>query len=150
MLEYLAQGFIILGIILITVEVLVLGLSTFVLLFAGVAMILSGTLMVSNLIETSWIWAFSTTTSFTLLLSLLFWKPLKAMQNKVEVTESKTEFSDKQFVLEQDVDIKGEAQYQYSGIQWQLKSQQPINKGELVKVDKIEVGVLWVSVVDKG
>ncbi len=147
MLDYLAQGFIILGIILITVEVLVLGLSTFVLLFAGVAMILSGSLMVFGLIETSWIWAFSSTTAFTFLLSILFWKPLKAMQNKVEVSESKTEFSDKEFVLEQDVDIKGESQYQYSGIMWQLKSQNEISKGTLVKVDKIEVGVLWVSEV---
>lgn len=147
MLDYLAQGFIILGIILITVEVLVLGLSTFVLLFAGVAMILSGSLMVFELIETSWIWAFSSTTAFTFLLSILFWKPLKAMQNKVEVSESKTEFSDKEFVLEQDVDIKGESQYQYSGIMWQLKSQNEISKGTLVKVDKIEVGVLWVSEV---
>ena len=113
MLDYLAQGFIIVGIILVTTEVLVLGLSTFVLLFAGVAMILSGSLMVLELIETSWIWAFSTTTSFTVWLSLLFWKPLKAMQNKVEVSESKTEFSDKEFVLEQDVDSNGESQYQY-------------------------------------
>lgn len=150
MLDYLAQGFIIVGIILVTTEVLVLGLSTFVLLFAGVAMILSGSLMVLELIETSWIWAFSTTTSFTLLLSLLFWKPLKAMQNKVEVSESKTEFSDKEFVLEQDVDINGESQYQYSGIMWQLKSQSEISKGTLVKVDKIEVGVLWVSAVEKS
>ena len=148
MLEYLAQGFIILGIILITVEVLVLGLSTFVLLFAGVAMILSGSLMVFELIETSWIWAFSSTTAITFLLSVLFWRPLKAMQNKVEASESKTEFSDKEFVLEQDVDIKGESQYQYSGIMWQLKSQHEISKGTLVKVDKIEVGVLWVSEVD--
>ncbi|WP_438462800.1 NfeD family protein [Marinomonas sp. PE14-40] len=148
MLEYLAQGFIILGIILITVEVLVLGLSTFVLLFAGVAMILSGSLMVFELIETSWIWAFSSTTAITFLLSVLFWKPLKAMQNKVEVSESKTEFNDKEFVLEQNVDIKGESQYQYSGIMWQLKSQHEISKGTLVKVDKIEVGVLWVSEVD--
>ena len=147
MLEYLAQGFIILGIILITVEVLVLGLSTFVLLFAGVAMILSGSLMVFELIETSWIWAFSATTAFTFLLSVLCWKPLKAMQNKVEVSESKTEFSDKEFVLEHDVDINGESQYQYSGIMWQLKSQNEISKGTLVKVDKIEVGVLWVSEV---
>ena len=148
MLEYLAQGFIILGIILITVEVLVLGLSTFVLLFAGVAMILSGSLMAFHLIETSWIWAFSSTTLLTFLLSVLFWKPLKAMQNKVDDKETKTEFSDKQFVLEQDVDIKGESQYQYSGVQWQLKSQQSIVKGTLVKVDKIEVGVLWVSEAD--
>jgi membrane protein implicated in regulation of membrane protease activity len=148
MLDYLAQGFIILGIILITVEVLVLGLSTFVLLFAGLAMILSGGLMLLDLMETSWVWALSATTAFTLLLSLIFWKPLKAMQNKVEVSESKTEFSDKQFVLEQDVDIKGESQYQYSGVQWQLKSHSPIAQGSLVKVDKIEVGVLWVSVIE--
>lgn len=148
MLDYLAEGFIILGIILITLEVLVLGLSTFVLLFAGFAMILSGSLMVFEVIVTSWIWAFSSATAFTLLISLIFWKPLKAMQNKVEVSESKTEFSDKQFVLEQDVDIKGESKYQYSGIQWQLKSQAPIAKGSLVKVDKIEVGVLWVSIID--
>lgn len=148
MLDYLAQGFIILGIILITLEVLVLGLSTFVLLFAGLAMILSGGLMLLEVIETSWIWAFSSTAVFTLLFSLIFWKPLKAMQNKVEVSETKTEFSDKQFLLEQDVDIKGESQYQYSGIQWQLKSLEPINKGSLVKVDKMEVGVLWVTLVD--
>lgn len=148
MLDYLAQGFIILGIVLITLEVLVLGLSTFVLLFAGIAMILSGGLMLLEIIETSWIWAFSSTTLMTALLSVIFWKPLKAMQNKVEVSETKTEFSDKQFVLEQDVDIKGESQYQYSGVQWQLKSVKPIAKGNLVKVDKIEVGVLWVSAVD--
>jgi len=46
------------------------------------------------------------------------------------------------------VDIKGESQYQYSGIQWQLKSLEPISKGSLVTVDKMEVGVLWVSLID--
>ena len=149
MLEYLAQGFILIGILLITIEVLVFGFASVILLFVGAAMIVSGCAMLLGFLETSWLWAFSSTSGLTFIFSLAFWKPLKAMQNKVDHKETKTEFSDKTFVLEEDVDVQGDSQYQYSGVMWQLKSQQAIQQGTLVKVDKIEVGVLWVSPVNE-
>ncbi|KEY91310.1 membrane protein [Candidatus Photodesmus blepharus] len=145
MVENPDQIFIIVGIILIIIEVALLGESAFIFLFTGISMIFSGVLMGFNFIETNWLWAFSLTTAFTVLLLLIFWKPLKKIQNKVEKSEDKTDFYNKEFILEEYVDMQSESKYHYSGIQWNLKSFHPIEKGTLVKIDKIEVGIIWIK-----
>ncbi|WP_187649145.1 NfeD family protein [Candidatus Photodesmus katoptron] len=144
-MEYLSYSLVILGIILITIEVSIFGISTFVFLFAGLGMISSGFLMIFSFINSSFISAFLSTSILTILFFLILWKPFKILQNKLDTRKIKTDFHSKEFILENDIDILSKSTHWYSGIQWEIKCLQPIKKGTLVQIDKIEVGVLWVK-----
>lgn len=144
-LPYLPQGLIVAGLIALIVEIMVLGLATFFLLFLGAALILTGLVMQLGIISTNATLALWSVTLMTAILALVFWRPLKRIQNRSRQKHVSTEFTDHSFLLEKDVDRQGRSQHTYSGIQWKLKSTQPIPAGTWVKVDKIEVGVMWVS-----
>jgi inner membrane protein len=144
-MEYFSQLLIVIGILLIIAELTIFGLATFVLLFLGVSLIVNGSLMYFNVLESTWLVALWSNALLTFVLALLFWKPLKRFQNQTEKVEGQSDFSDKEFTLEADVDKRGLTEYQYSGVMWMLKSHEPIEAGTLVKVSKIDVGVIWVE-----
>ncbi|ODC04621.1 activity regulator of membrane protease YbbK [Terasakiispira papahanaumokuakeensis] len=144
-LPYLPQGLIVAGIMALIVEVMVLGLATFFLLFFGVALILTGLVMQFDVISTNATLALWSVTLMTGILALVFWRPLKRIQTSSRQQHVSTEFTDHSFLLEKDVDRQGLSQHTYSGIRWKLKSTHPIPAGTWVKVDKIEVGVMWIS-----
>lgn len=144
-LAYLPQGLIVAGLIALIVEIMVLGLATFFLLFLGAALILTGLVMQLGIISTNATLALWSVTLMTAILALVFWRPLKRIQNRSHQHHVSTEFTDHSFLLEHDVDRQGHSQHTYSGIRWKLKSTHPIPAGTWVKVDKIEVGVMWIS-----
>jgi len=147
LLQNLAESLMVLGAIALIIEVAVLGFSTFVLFFFGLSLLITGGLMTAGMLPASGSAAFWSNAVLTALLSLALWKPLKTAQSKTDEKQVKTDFADHSFVLESDVDIKGEALYQYSGISWKLKSLQPLEKGTHVYISRMEVGVLWVDAV---
>ena len=57
------------------------------------------------------------------------------------------DFADILFVLDDDLNSDNVVTHQYSGIEWKIKSNTPLEKGTQVKVVKKEVGVLWVEAV---
>ena len=143
--DNIAQTLVIAGIVALIIEVVILGFATFVLLFLGLSLVLSGSMMYAELITPSWLNALWVNAVLTFLLALLLWKPLKRMQNNVESSDVKSDFAEIEFALSDDVNQNSTVHYAYSGIQWQLKSQSPITKGTMVKVIKKEVGVLWIE-----
>lgn len=145
LLQNLAESLMVLGILALIVEVAVLGFSTFVLFFFGLSLLITGGLMTLDVLSANASTAFWSNAILTALLSLSLWQPLKKMQSQTDDKQVKHDFADHSFVLDSDVDSKGESLYQYSGINWKLKSEQPIEKGTLVRIARMEVGVLWVE-----
>ncbi|MEC8138870.1 MAG: NfeD family protein [Pseudomonadota bacterium] len=144
---HLAEALMIISVIALIVEVAVLGMSTYVLLFLGLSLFASGLLMNIGLLDTTYTTALWSNIVFTLGFALVLWKPLKRMQDKTDTKPIHSDFAELTFVVNADVDDKGLTTHQYSGITWQLKSQSPIAAGSTVKVTDKQVGVLWVEAV---
>ena len=140
----------ILGLLTLIIEVLILGCSTFVLLFFGIAMLLTSGLIYMGILDANWISTILTLALITLALAIVLWKPLKKLQNKPSKTDIKSDFAVITFKLEKDLSPSERYTFNYSGIQWQIKSETQIEKGVMVEVIKKEVGVLWVKPVDKS
>ncbi|MEC6813645.1 NfeD family protein [Photobacterium toruni] len=148
MFSNISQTLMVLGLLALIIEVLILGCSTLVLLFFGIAMLLTSGLIYIGIIEANWISTLSTLAIITLLLTIALWKPLKKLQNKPTKTDVNTDFAVITFKLEKDLLPSERYTFNYSGIQWLIKSTATIEKGVKVKVIKKEVGVLWVEPLD--
>lgn len=148
MADSLPQWLLILGILTLTVEVLLLGFATFVLFYLGLSLVLSGGLMLLGVLPDTLSAALWSNVLLTGLSAAILWKPMRRMQENRQPQELKTDFADRQFVLEEDVDARGLSEHRYSGVNWKLKSQEPIPAGTLVQVERVDVGVLWVSAID--
>ncbi|CEO42123.1 NfeD family protein [Photobacterium kishitanii] len=144
------QTLVVLGLLALIIEVLILGCSTLVLLFFGIAMLLTSGLIYIGMVEANWLSTISTLAIITLLLTIALWKPLKKLQNKTAQTDINSDFAVITFELEKDLLPSERYTYNYSGIQWLIKSNTTIAKGVAVKVIKKEVGVLWVEPVDSA
>ena len=147
--EYLSESLIAIGIALLVIEVAILGFATFVLLFMGLSLVLTGVLMLVGVLDSTYITALWSNTIVTGVLAALLWKPLKQSQNKTSGEKTISNTIQHEFVLEADTNNQSQGTHKYSGIQWKVKSQQPINQGTLVKVVKADVGVLWVEEVSE-
>ncbi len=143
--DNMAEILMVVGLAALIIEVAVLGFATFVLLFLGASLLITGLAMNFGLLDTTLVTALWSNALLTTVLALGLWKPLRRMQNNVESKEVNSDFATDTFILEVDVDIQGNTTRAYSGVQWKLKSQQPISAGTLVKVVKTEVGVMWVE-----
>ena len=150
MFSNISQTLLVLGLLALIIEVLILGCSTLVLLFFGIAMLLTSGLIYIGIIDANWISTLSTLAIITLLLTIALWKPFKKLQNKPAKTDVNTDFAVITFKLEKDLSPSERYTFNYSGIQWLIKSETTIAKGVTVKVVKKEVGVLWVEPVDNS
>jgi inner membrane protein len=143
-LAHLAQSFIVLGLILLAIEILVLGFSTFVLFFIGIGAIVTGTLIALGIIPETFLNALLATAIISTAVALISWKPMKNMQNKVESKDVKNDMIGHQFILAKDLLIGQTITHRYSGIDWQIKAKQPLSAGTEVKIIAVEVGLLTV------
>lgn len=147
LLNNLAESLLALGFLLLAIEVGIMGFTTFVLFFVGIAAIITAGLMFAGIIPE---------TSLSMLLSVaiisavdaaLLWKPLKNMQNKVDHHKAQGDLVGHRFTLSADVSHNNNPAYHYSGINWKLVSQQPISAGTEVEVVEAEVGVFHIKAV---
>ncbi|WP_219703954.1 NfeD family protein [Marinomonas lutimaris] len=143
----LAQSLFIVGLILLVIEVAVLGFSTFVLFFVGLAAMATGALVYVGVLPNSLLSASLSTGVMTILATLILWKPLKRMQSKVSTKKTKSEFSDHQFYLKESVSPTQSPKYHYSGVEWSLVSDEFIEAGTKVEVTEAEVGKLHIKAI---
>lgn len=146
---HLPQTLVVLGLILLAIEVIVLGFSTFVLFFIGIGTIVTGLLMTIGFIPTTGLTSLFATAIISSLIALVSWKPMKRMQNKVELKQVDNGMIGHQFVLPDDLNSGQTIHHRYSGIDWQVKSKQNLVAGTEVKIIKMEVGLLTVELVDE-
>jgi len=147
-LAHLAQSFIVLGLILLAIEVLVLGFSTFVLFFIGIGAIATGALMALGIIPETFLNSLLVTAVISTVVALISWKPMKNMQNKVGSKHVSNDMIGYQFILTEDLMIGQRVTHRYSGINWQVKANERLTAGTEVKIIALEVGLLTVSRVD--
>lgn len=143
--DHLAQWLIALGLLALVVEVAVLGLSSFILVFLGLSLTVSGGLMALGILPETLVTAIWSNALLSGIAALVLWKPLKQLQENRQTESVRGDFAQESFILEADVDISGKSERKYSGISWKLKSQTPISAGTEVRVIKVEVGTLWVE-----
>ena len=145
---HLAQGLVVLGIVALIIEVAVLGFASIVLFFAGISLCVTGGLMMLDVLPQTITAALWSNALLTGVLAVSLWKPLKRMQATRQPDKLDSDFARDAFVLEQDVHLDGTAIRRYSGIDWKLKSEQPLKAGTRVVVDRTEVGVMWLVAAD--
>jgi membrane protein implicated in regulation of membrane protease activity len=140
----LAESLVIVGLALLIIEIVVLGFSTFVLFFVGLAAVITGGLLYIGALPDSMLSALSSTAIFTALLAIFLWKPLKSMQNKVESKKVTSDLVGHSFILNDVVSMNRNPVYRYSGIDWHLSSETEMPAGTLVEVIDVAVGKFTV------
>lgn len=141
----MAESLIIIGLALLVIEIVVLGFSTFVLFFVGIAAVITGGLLYIGVLPDSLLSALSSTAFFTALLAIFLWRPLKSMQNKVESKKVTSDLVGHSFVLMENVAPGLSPIYRYSGIDWKLISHEELNSGTSVEVTDVDVGVFHIK-----
>jgi len=145
--SHLPQTLVVIGLILLAIEVLVLGFSTFVLFFIGIGTIVTAGLMASGLIPTTGLTALLATAIIAAIVALLSWKPMKRIQNKVDVKQIDNDIIGQRFFLSEALPFAQAITQRYSGIDWQVRAKQALPAGTEVKIIKMEVGLLTVEQV---
>jgi len=138
--DNLSESLIIAGLALLVIEVVVLGFSSFVLFFVGLAALVAGGLMALAVVPDSMLSALSSVGVLTALLAMLLWRPLKSMQGKVESKKVTSDLVGHSFILNEAVSMTKNPAYRYSGIEWNLSSEQELSAGTLVEVTGVAVG----------
>ncbi len=146
--QYMPQLLLVLGLVLLTVEVVVLGFSTFMLFFLGLGCVLTAGLMYINVLEHSFLTAVITVSIFTAISAALLWQPLKRLQGKTEHKPVQQDFIGHEFVLTSDVSTTKAGSYRYSGIEWAVYGTSDLIVGTRVKVETLEVGKFVVSAAE--
>ena len=141
----LSESLIMAGLALLVIEVVVLGFSTFVLFFVGLAAVVAGGLMTIGAIPDSMLSALFSVGVLTALSAMLLWRPLKSMQGNVESKKVTSDLVGHSFILNDAVSMTKNPVYRYSGIDWNLSSKQELSAGTLVEVIGVAVGKFIVQ-----
>ncbi|MCW8995828.1 MAG: NfeD family protein [Psychromonas sp.] len=145
---HLPQTFIVLGLVLLAIDILVLGFSTFFLLFLGIGTIVTGLLMTIGLIPETVLHSLSSTAIISTFVALLGWKRIKNLQNKVKSNPISNDMIGHRFVLTENLTPGQTLIHRYSGVDWQVKAKDPLPAGTEVKIIAMEVGLLTVERVN--
>jgi len=146
--DNLAQSLIILGLLLLSIEILVLGFSTFVLFFIGVAAVITGGLISLDILDSKIVDALLTMCILSVVIAILSWKPLKAFQNRVEPSKTTNDMIGNKFILTQALVTGQQTTCSYSGIDWKVSSEDDIAIGMEVEIIDVSVGQLRVKQVN--
>jgi membrane protein implicated in regulation of membrane protease activity len=95
----LIETILIIGVLLLIVEVVVLGFSTFFLTFTGLAAIATAVIMWLGLIPETFPWTISSIAVFTIVFAALLWKRLSKLQNTVDDRRPDSDLVGHTFVL---------------------------------------------------
>ncbi len=145
---------VIFGISLIVIDAMFFGLGSFVLVFIGISMILTGVLTFLGLVPDTWEAQVMSSSLLTIAVAVVGWKPLKRLQAPSQsVDEQPNIDGGMRFFLNADITIASPGEHEYSGVTWKVKidrrneTRERIEKGEEVVVTKSEVGALLVKSV---
>ena len=101
--------------------------------------------MAVGVVPNSMLSALSSVGVLTALLAMLLWRPLKSMQGKVEVKKVTSDLVGHSFILNEAVSMTKNPAYRYSGIDWNLSSEEELLAGTLVEVTTVAVGKFIVQ-----
>ena len=133
-----------LGIALLIGEVL-LGFSVIFLLTLGLSTIAVAALMHWGLFESTLINAFLAVSVVNLVVTALLWPPMKKLQRNRKPKSVSSDLVGNTFELSDDVIPGKVTNVRYSGVNWGIKSNEALSKGEIVTITAVEVGYLTVK-----
>lgn len=137
------------GFACLSIEVAVLGFSTLVLFFVGIATIaVAGTISLGVIEANNLTAIIAAIVVLTALLAVILWKPMKAMQTHVSTQKVTSDFVGLTFTLTEDIGPALQSKYRYSGIDWRIEANTPIPQGTKVEVVEVDVGVMRVVPVE--
>jgi len=146
-----AQFWMVCGFVILILEVILLGLATGVLLFAGLGALLTGILMQMGFLPEDWLIGFASFGISSGIVTVLLWRPLKRLQgSRTPEKDRSSDLIGLEFVLSRDIDIQNPGKTRYSGIDWKVEVSsesgvQSIAAGALVTVAAVDVGIFRVK-----
>lgn len=143
--DHLPQVLIFLGLGILALEVIVFGLSTFVLFFVGLGALFTGLLMLIGVLPPTTIAALASVGITSGVLAVALWKPLKNFQNQVEHNPVSSDLIGSTFSLSENLSPGASVNQSYSGISWRIFADEEIEAGTEVKVTQVKVGELKVE-----
>ena len=144
------------GFLMLVIEVLALGMSSGVLLFAGLGALITGGLLWLGLLPDTWMAGVACFGVSSAVSALLLWKPLLKLQNfDVPEKDNSSDLVGMKFVLLQSVSLIEPGITRFSGIEWKVEIQpgqgvEQIAAGEEVRVVSVDAGLFRVLPVGPG
>jgi len=155
MIDYIADHmpafWMTLGLILLAVEILVMGFTTMVLIFAGLGAIATGALMLIGVLPHTWAAGLAGFGIASGVVGVLLWKPFRRLQvSSASDRHSGGDFIGLEFVIVQAISSSLHGSYRYSGINWRVEIDASSDARELaagtrVRVVAVDVGVFRVA-----
>ena len=157
MIDYInsnqAGFWIMIGFGLMAAEVLLFGFSTIIFLFAGLAALITGLLMMFSVLPETWTAGIASFGILTGVVSFVLWKPLRNLQSGSASTKPVAGHSSDliglEFVTEQDLAPGKHGNHRYSGVDWKVElaagAEADIAAGSRVKVVSVDAGVFRVN-----
>ena len=147
---HMAGFWIALGFVLMAAEVLILGFGTIIFLFAGIASVITGLLMMTGVLPQTWIASVASFGICTGVTTVLLWKPFKKMQQGSKPKSGhSSDLIGLEFPLTESISRTDSCIYRYSGVDWRVEldrdsEDESLQTGELVKVSAVDAGVFRV------
>ncbi len=141
----LAEGLFVVGLILLVIEVSVLGFSSFVLFFVGLAAIATDILLYIGIVPNSSLSALFSMGIMTAIVAIILWRPLKRIQSHISFKKVKNDLVGHQFVVTESVSSTINPKYHYSGVNWALISEEYIDARTQVEVTEVETGAFHIK-----
>ena len=149
--EYQPQIFVSIGVILIIIESTVLGMSTGILLIAGVGAILTGAVAQFVFTPDTFAAVFATYAICTMLSAVVVWPILKRMNRDIDNSKvNQSDFVGQTMILENPLSSAAPVHQSFSGVDWTvyLQADEPtveLPSGSKVTIVSAEVGRLVVK-----
>jgi len=144
----MGQTLIVVGLILLAIEILVLGFSTFVLFYIGCGAIITGILISMGILPRDLLFASGSVAVISGIVALVSWRPLKSLQSNVEYSKPSNDMIGDRFLLDQDLAQGQSITVKYSGIDWIVRSDKPILLGCEVEIVDVSVGKMQVQAIE--
>lgn len=139
------QILLIVGILLLVAEIIFFGFATFVLFFVGIAMLIVGAAMTIGLLPTDLMTAIFSVSILAIVSAAVLWKYLKRLQSTKSNKKIEVGLVGYEFKLDVDISPDKSVKHFYSGIEWDVISDDKIKKNTPLRVIKVEVGKLTVK-----
>ena len=139
------QILLIVGILLLVAEIIFFGFATFVLFFVGIAMLIVGAAMTIGLLPTDLMTAIFSVSILSIVSAAVLWKYLKRLQSTKWNKKIEVGLVGYEFKLDVDISPDKSVKHFYSGIEWDVISEDKIKKNTPLRVIQVEVGKLTVK-----
>ncbi|MDX8414273.1 MAG: NfeD family protein, partial [Mariprofundales bacterium] len=150
LINHMAEGWFVLGLMLLAIEMFALGMASGVLLFAGIGAIVTGLLLWFGLLPIAWgisVLCFAVSTALSV---VLLWRPFKRLQADSGVDHTPTsDLVGLRFRLKQKLTATSPGSTRYSGVEWRVELEdgsigQVIGVNTLVEVASVDAGLFRV------